>query len=84
MALRIRILTISLTSAFALLLMLCLGAQNLNSRHTLNLGKVTTAPLPSGFIIGVSIIMGVISGGSAAAVLVPHRRQLEQKSNGSN
>jgi len=74
MPLKIRVLTISLTSALALLLMLCLGAQNLNSRHTLNLGKVTTAPLPSGFIIGVSIIMGVISGGSAAAVLIPPRR----------
>ena len=74
MLLKIRILTVSLTSALALLLMLCLGAQNLNNRHTLRLGKDTTAPLPSGFIIGVSIIMGVISGGSAAAVLVPNRR----------
>jgi len=74
MLLKIRILTVSLTSAFVLLLMLCLGAQNLSDRHTLKLGKATTAPLPSGFIIGVSIIMGVISGGSAAAVLVPPRR----------
>ncbi len=74
MLLKIRILTVSLTSALVLLLMLCLGAQNLSDRHTLKLGKATTAPLPSGFIIGVSIIMGVISGGSAAAVLVPPRR----------
>ena len=74
MLLKIRILTVSLTSALVLLLMLCLGAQNLSDRHTLKLGKATTAPLPSGFIIGVSIIIGVISGGSAAAVLVPPRR----------
>ncbi|WP_320667209.1 hypothetical protein [Prochlorococcus sp. MIT 1307] len=74
MLLKVRILTISFTSALVLLLMLCLGAQNLNSRHTVKLGKATTAPLPSGFIVGVSIIAGVISGGSAAAVLIPTRR----------
>jgi len=51
--------------------MLCLGAQNLNERHSLKLVETTTAPLPTGFLIGVSIILGVISGGSTAAVLLP-------------
>ena len=42
--------------------MLCLGAQNLNERHTVNLGIAKTASLPSGFIIGVSFVLGVLSG----------------------
>ena len=70
MLLRIRLLTISFASALALLLMLCLGAQNLNERHKLNLVYASTAPLPSGFLIGVSIVLGVVSGGGTAAVLV--------------
>ncbi len=74
MLLRVQLLIMSFTSALALLLMLCLGAQNLNSRHTLSLGSQKTAPLPSGFLIGVSIVLGVISGGSTAAALLepPH------------
>ena len=74
MLLKIRLLTITLVSSLALLLMLCLGAQNLNERHSLKIGNATTAPLPSGFIIGISIVLGVISGGSAATLLLPVRR----------
>ena len=70
MLLRIRLLAISFASALALVLMLCLGAQNLNDRHKLNLVYTSTAPLPSGFLIGVSIVLGVVSGGGTAAVLV--------------
>ena len=74
MFLRLRLLGISFASGLALMLMLCLGAQNLNSRHALNLGATTTAPLPSGFLVGISIVLGVISGGSAASVLLPNQR----------
>ena len=70
MLFRLRLLAISFAAAFGLLLMLCLGAQNLNSRHTLKVGSLTTAPLPSGFLIGISVVLGVISGGSTAAVLI--------------
>ena len=50
--------------------MLCLGAQNLNTRHSLKIGNMSTAPFPSGFLTGVSIVAGVLSGGSAAALSI--------------
>ena len=74
MLFRLKLLAISFASSFALLLMLCLGAQNLNTRHTLKVGTTTTAPLPAGFLVGVSIVLGVISGGSTATVIIPPRR----------
>ena len=52
-------------------MVLCLGAQNLSDRYRLKLGVGTTAPLPAGFIVGVSTVLGVISGGSIAVVLMP-------------
>ncbi len=70
MLFRLRLIAASLASALALLLMLCLGAQNLNSRQELKIGNVTTAPFPTGFLIGISIVLGVVSGGSTAAVLI--------------
>ncbi len=60
---------LNLLSGLSLLLMLCLGSQNLNNRQVLKAGNLRSAPLPSGFVIGVSIIAGVISGGSTAAIL---------------
>ncbi len=50
--------------------MLCLGAQNLSNRKILQLGKIKTAPLPTGFIIGISIISGYMSGGLATALIL--------------
>ncbi len=74
MLLRLRLLAMSFGSGALLLLVLCLGAQNLNERHKLNLGFAKSAPLPSGFLIGISIVIGVISGGSTTALLIqpPH------------
>jgi hypothetical protein len=72
MLLRLRLLLITLGGSAALLLVLCLGAQNLADRYRLKLGIGTTAPLPAGFIVGVSTVLGVISGGSLAAVLMPN------------
>ena len=74
MILRIKFLSVTIGSSVLLLLMLCLGAQNLNTRHMLEIGGTKTAPLPSGFLIGVSIILGVVSGGSSAAVFIPPPR----------
>ncbi len=74
MLLHLRLLAITFTSSLALLLMLCLGAQNLSERHALKIGNATTAPLPSGFIIGVSIVLGVISGGTITTLKVPSNR----------
>ena len=72
MLLRLRLLLITLGGSAALLLVLCLGAQNLSDRYKLKLGIGTTALLPAGFIVGVSTVLGVISGGSLAVVLMPN------------
>ena len=69
MLLRLRLLISSAVGASMLLLVLCLGAQNLNDRPSLQLGFGRTAPLPSGFLVGVALALGVLSGGSAVALL---------------
>ena len=75
MLLRLRLLLITLGGSVALLVLLCLGAQNLSERYRLKLGVGTTAPLPAGFIVGVSTVLGVISGGSLAVVLMPNSQR---------
>ena len=75
MLLRLRLLLIPLGGSVALLVVLCLGAQNLSERYRLKLGVGTTAPLPAGFIVGVSTVLGVISGGSLAVVLMPNSQR---------
>ena len=52
-----------------LLVMLCLGSQNLNQREQLQLGFGQSAPLPTGFVVGIALVCGVFSGGSVAALL---------------
>ncbi|MEB3165462.1 MAG: hypothetical protein VKO65_02200 [Cyanobacteriota bacterium] len=66
---RLRLLLGSLLGAGLLLGALCLGAQNLDDRARLNLGMGRTAPLPSGFLVGLALALGVASGGSAVALL---------------
>lgn len=73
MLLRLRLLLGSLVGGTLLLAALCLGAQNLEQRPRLNLGFGQTPPLPSGFLVGVALAVGVISGGSGAALLLPRR-----------
>lgn len=75
MLLRLKLLLITLGGSAALLVVLCLGAQNLSDRYRLKLGLGTTAPLPAGFIVGVSTVLGVISGGSLAVVLIPNSQR---------
>ncbi len=75
MLLRLKLLLITLGGSVALLVVLCLGAQNLSERYRLKLGVGTTAPLPAGFIVGVSTVLGVISGGSLAVVLMPNSQR---------
>jgi hypothetical protein len=74
MLLRLRLLLGSLLGGSLLLAMLCLGAQNLDQRERLNLGFGQTASLPSGFLVGLALAVGVISGGSSVALLLPGRR----------
>jgi hypothetical protein len=66
---RLRLLFGSLLGAGLLLGTLCLGAQNLDQRTRLNLGLGRSAPLPSGFVVGLALALGVASGGSAVALL---------------
>ncbi|MGC6483167.1 MAG: hypothetical protein ACON4T_06345 [Synechococcus sp.] len=72
---RLRLVLLSCGGAGLLLIVLCLGAQNLRERPELNLGIGQTAPLPAGFIVGVSTVLGVLSGGSVAALLIPPQRE---------
>ena len=69
MLLRLRLLTGTVVGSLLLLLMLCLGSQNLNQRQALNLGVGTSAELPTGFVVGIAVICGVLSGGYTAALL---------------
>ena len=69
MLLRLRLLIGTVVGSLLLLLMLCLGSQNLNQRQELNLGVGTSAELPTGFVVGIAVICGVLSGGSTAALL---------------
>ena len=71
MLLRLRLLMTSLLGGVLLVAVLCLGGQNLEQRSRLELGFGRTAPLPSGFLVGVALAFGVISGGSAVALLLP-------------
>jgi uncharacterized integral membrane protein len=73
---RLRLLLSSLVGGGMLLLILCLGAQNLDQRTSLNLATSRTAPLPTGFLVGLALVVGVISGGCTAALLVPQGDQL--------
>ena len=68
MLLRLRLLLASLGGGVLLLVLLCLGAQNLNQRSSVNLGFGRTAELPTGFLVGVALVIGVISGGTATIV----------------
>jgi hypothetical protein len=75
MLLRLRLLLASLGGGALLLLILCLGAQNLEQRASINLGFGRTAQLPTGFLMGVALAIGVISGGATTALLLPRNIQ---------
>lgn len=71
MLLRLRLLLGSLVGGTLLLVAVCLGAQNLDDRPNLNLGVGRSVPLPTGFVVGVALALGVLSGGASAALLLP-------------
>ena len=76
MLVRLRLLLTSLLGGSLLLLILCLGAQNLEQRPSLNLGFSRTAPLPAVFLVGLALVIGVPSGGCSAALAAPRSDQL--------
>jgi hypothetical protein len=65
---RLRLVLGSLVGSGVVVLAVCLGAQNLTDRPTLRLGPAQSAPLPSGFLIGLALAAGVFSGGSVVAL----------------
>jgi uncharacterized integral membrane protein len=77
MLLRLRLLLTSLLGGSLLLLILCLGAQNLEQRPSLNLGFSRSAPLPTGFLVGVALVVGVLCGGCSTALLLPRADRLD-------
>ena len=72
--LRLRLLLASLGGGALLLLLLCLGAQNLDQRTSLGMGPWRSVELPAGFLVGVAVVIGVISGGCSTALLLPDRQ----------
>ena len=74
MLLRLRLTAASLVGGALLLLLLCLGAQNLDKRVELNLLTGRSTPLPAGFVVGLALVLGVISGGCTAALITPQQR----------
>ena len=58
MLLRLRLMLISLGMGTVLLMLLCLGAQNLKDRHSIQVGSARSVPLPTGFLVGLSMVIG--------------------------
>ena len=74
---KIFISIITLSNSALLVLMLALGSQNLRSSHNINLGIYTTKEsFPSGFLIGISTILGSISGGITTILLLPNSKNI--------
>ena len=62
---------ITLSNSGLLLLMIALGSQNLSNSHNINFGLYTTKEAyPSGFMIGISTVLGSISGGITTILLL--------------
>ncbi len=70
MLFKIQLLSLNIASATLLFFFLCLGSQNINKKHNLNLLLNKTVPLPIGFLVGSSFTLGVISGGLTSVLFV--------------
>ena len=78
MLLKFKLLTLNLSIATLLLVFLCLGSQNLDKRYKINLLANETVELPNGFIIGVSFIIGVISGGFSSTIMIRDKTSIRK------
>ncbi len=72
---KLKLLSRTFGVGLLLMLLLCIGTQNLTQKRSLNLVFNKTAELPIGFLIGVSLVAGFLNGGSAAALLAPLERE---------
>ena len=67
---------INLSNSALLLFMIALGSQNLNESHKLNFGIFTTKEAyPTGFLIGVSLVLGSISGRMTTIFCLPSSKE---------
>ena len=67
---RLKLLTLNIATAILLIFFLCLGSQNLENKHSINLIATKTVSLPVGFLIGTSFTLGLISGGLSSVLMM--------------
>ena len=77
MLLKLKLLTFNITTGILLILFLCLGSQNLDKRYNLNLLVNETVELPIGFIIGISFVIGFVSGGFTSVLMMKDKIPLK-------
>ncbi len=70
MFLRLQLIILNLTSAILLIFFLCLGSQNRDQRHKVNLFINETVSLPIGFLVGTSFTLGLLSGGITSILMI--------------
>ena len=70
MFLKLKLFTFNIISISLLVLFLCLGSQNLDKRHSLNLLINETVELPNGFILGIAFTLGFASGGLTSILMM--------------
>mgnify|MGYP001502323399 CR=1 FL=1 len=70
MFIRLQLLTINVATAVLLIFFLCLGSQNLNKKHSIDLIINQTVALPIGFLIGTSFTFGLLSGGLTSVLMI--------------
>jgi len=70
MLLKLKLFSFNITSSILLILFLCLGSQNLERRHSLNLLVNETVELPNGFIVGIAFAIGFASGGFTSILMM--------------
>tara|TARA_Y100001968_G_scaffold325502_1_gene366843 strand:+ start:429 stop:665 length:237 start_codon:yes stop_codon:yes gene_type:complete len=76
MIFKLKLFTLNLTSGILLILFLCLGSQNLEKRHSMNLLVNKTVELPIGFIVGVAFTFGFVSGGLTSILMMKEKIEL--------
>ena len=76
MIFKLKLFTFNLTSVILLIIFLCLGSQNLEKRHSLNLLVNKTVELPIGFILGVAFTFGFASGGLTSILMMKEKIEL--------
>jgi hypothetical protein len=74
MFIRLKLLTLNISTAILLIFFLCLGSQNLNKRFSIDFIVNKTVPLPVGFLIGSSFTLGVISGGLTSVLMLDNKK----------